>query len=154
MTEHAAMATSKHLSSLGSTGPSLTRRAAALAVLRPGLLLALPGAVLAQPAPAISAVAAGDIEYLIESVAASGCEFRRNGSWHAAAAAASHMRDKYHYYADRQQISTAEQFIDRAGSRSEMTGQAYELRCGGSGGTLVTTRQWLQDKLIRRHATK
>jgi hypothetical protein len=64
------------------------------------------------------------------------------------------MRDKFHYYADRQQIGTAEQFIERAGSRSEMTGLAYELRCGGAGGAIIPTRQWLMDTLARRHATK
>ena len=63
------------------------------------LLLALaatlhPLAALAEkPTPAASR----EIEYLIEHLKASDCQFMRNGTWYEPGKAAAHLRQKYDY---------------------------------------------------------
>ena len=42
-----------------------------------------------------SASAPEDIQYLLDAIGRSGCEFYRNGSWYAAADARSHLASKY-----------------------------------------------------------
>lgn len=54
--------------------------------------------------------------------------FTRNGSPHTAAEAGKHMRAKYAHFKD--QIGTADDFITRCASRSEMTGKPYFVRIG------------------------
>ena len=38
---------------------------------------------------------------------------------------------KYEWLAARDQINTAEDFIEKAATRSSLSGQPYEVRCGG-----------------------
>ena len=88
-----------------------------------------------------------EVNYLLGSIAGSGCEFYRNGRWHDANAARTHMLDKYDYLVARDLIQSTEQFIDRAASQSSLSGRPYQIRCNG--GAAVTSRQWLQEKLAR-----
>jgi hypothetical protein len=98
-----------------------------------------------QAAP--SAVVQVEVAFLLGYVEGSACEFYRNGSWNTARKAQAHLRDKYKYLLARDQIETAEQFIERAASRSSLSGQDYMVRCGG--GSAVTTQRWLSDELAR-----
>jgi len=95
-----------------------------------------------------------EIEYLLQYVGTSGCEFYRNGSWYDAGRAESHLRDKYKYLDARHQINSAEDFIDRAATKSSLSGLAYQIRCKGS--TAVPSGQWLYDALTlhRRESQK
>ncbi|MBT2322180.1 DUF5329 family protein [Variovorax paradoxus] len=52
--------------------------------------------------------------------------FMRNGEPHDAAEAAEHMQAKYEHF--RKEIVTAEDFIDRCASRSEVTGKPYMVK--------------------------
>ena len=52
--------------------------------------------------------------------------FMRNGDEHNAADAAKHMQAKFDHFKD--EIVTAEDFIDRCASRSEMTGTPYQVK--------------------------
>jgi hypothetical protein len=52
--------------------------------------------------------------------------FMRNGDEHNAADAAKHMQAKFDHFKD--EIVTAEDFIDRCASRSEMTGKPYQVK--------------------------
>ncbi|KQU87160.1 hypothetical protein ASC78_05650 [Variovorax sp. Root318D1] len=52
--------------------------------------------------------------------------FMRNGDAHNAANAAKHMQAKFDHFKD--EIVTAEDFIDRCASRSEMTGKPYQVK--------------------------
>ncbi|CAN7242391.1 MULTISPECIES: DUF5329 family protein [Variovorax] len=52
--------------------------------------------------------------------------FMRNGDEHNAADAAKHMQAKFDHFKD--EITTAEDFIDRCASRSEMTGKPYKIK--------------------------
>src|SRR5450631_1524586 len=49
--------------------------------------------------------------------------------------------------APRDQIITAEDFIENAATRSSLSGQPYEVRCDG--GEAMTSNRWLHDELTR-----
>lgn len=111
------------------------------------VLLACVG--VAQAAP--PAKAQREIEQLIGALGASGCEFQRNGTWHPAGEAQAHLRRKYDYLVRRDLVASAEQFIERAGTKSSMSGKAYAVRCPGK--APVSSAAWLGARLSAiRHA--
>ena len=92
-----------------------------------------------------------EIDQLIDALGHSGCEFQRNGTWYPAGEAQNHLRRKYDYLAKRNMVDSAEQFIERAGTQSSMSGKAYSVRCPGQ--AAVPSAQWLGAKLSAlRHA--
>ena len=100
---------------------------------------------IALQAPAwAEATAAADreIQYLLEFVELSGCDFERNGATHESADAADHLRLKYRR--GSRYVSTAEQFIDRLASKSSWTGKAYTVTCVGQ---VRPAEQWLHEAL-------
>lgn len=116
----------------------------AMAILFAGLV--------ATAAAAPSATAAREIDQLIAALAKSGCEFQRNGRWHDAAQAQAHLRKKYAWLRKRDLADSAEQFIERAGSRSSFSDRAYQVRCPGH--SAVPSAVWLRARLeqLRRTA--
>ena len=102
--------------------------------------------LLAGPVAASPPSPAHEIEALIASLGASGCDFQRNGSWHAVKKAEEHLRRKYEWLRERNLAATAEQFIERAGTKSSMSGRAYQVRCPGQ--PIVTSAQWLRARLL------
>jgi hypothetical protein len=119
--------------------------------LRGLLLLLLLGTVAmpvrAEPPPQ----AQREIEQLIQALGASGCQFQRNGKWYPAADAQAHLRRKYDYLRKRDLVATAEQFIERAGTESSMSGKPYQVRCPGQ--AAVSSADWLGMRLSAiRHA--
>jgi hypothetical protein len=88
-----------------------------------------------------------EILHLFEYLKKSNCEFNRNGSWYSPYAAMKHLETKYRYLMKKGQISTAEQFIGRAASRSSMSGQSYMVRCGDS--RPAQSSEWFTDELER-----
>ncbi|WNH48825.1 MULTISPECIES: DUF5329 domain-containing protein [Stenotrophomonas] len=88
---------------------------------------ALTGSATAAPSEA----ARGEIESLIGALDGSTCRFQRNGSWHDAAEARAHLQRKYDYLLKKDKVDTAEQFIERAASRSSMSGKPYRIACPG-----------------------
>ena len=115
-------------------------------VLSPVLGLALLTVASAAP----PAIAQTEINYLLGFVESSGCEFYRNGSWYDSKRAQAHLRDKYQMLAASDQINTAEDFIEKAATKSSLSGRPYQIRCGG--GEAVTSNQWLRDVLTRYRA--
>jgi hypothetical protein len=96
-------------------------------VFRTALLALLFGtaALLAQATPSASEQKL--IDGLILRVSQmSNVTFMRNGKPHGAAEAAKHMRAKYEHF--KEELVTAEDFIDRCASRSEMTGKPYKVK--------------------------
>ncbi len=73
-----------------------------------------------------------EIDSLLSRLATSGCQFSRNGTWYTAVEAQSHLRRKLEYLADKEALASTEQFIERAASRSSVSGQVYQVRCGGN----------------------
>ena len=106
------------------------------------IVVLLPAAHAAPPPPA-----AVEIEYLLSLVGSSGCEFNRNGSWYDAAQAEKHLRYKYEYLVAHDRVATAEEFIERAATKSSLSGQPYLLRCGDA--KVVTFESWLRAALAR-----
>ncbi|SDQ84485.1 hypothetical protein SAMN05428982_2173 [Pseudoxanthomonas sp. CF385] len=93
------------------------------------VLLAVLLPAVAQAAP--SATAQREIRGLMDALSASSCEFQRNGTWHGRDEARKHLQRKYDYLLKRDLADTAEQFIERAASKSSISGRAYQVRCPG-----------------------
>jgi hypothetical protein len=90
-----------------------------------------------------------EVEQLLSRLAASGCQFQRNGSWHDAAEARSHLARKYKYLHDRRPQSTAEDFVALAASKSSISGKPYLVKCADQ--REVPSADWmaLQLKQVR-----
>lgn len=82
-------------------------------------------------AAAPSDTARREIALLIGALDGSSCRFQRNGTWHNAAEARAHLQRKYDYLLKKDKVDTAEQFIERAASRSSMSGESYRITCPG-----------------------
>jgi hypothetical protein len=121
----------------GKSGPRL-------AALFPALLAAC---LFASPAcaAALAPAARVEIDSLLSRLAVSGCQFKRNGAWHTAAEAQAHLARKLEYLVDRGAVASAEQFIERAATRSSMSGQAYLVKCGAD--PAVPSSKWLYSEL-------
>ncbi|MGR8949761.1 MAG: DUF5329 family protein [Gammaproteobacteria bacterium] len=89
-----------------------------------------------------------EIEYLLEAVADSGCEFWRNGKTHSAKKASQHLRMKY--ARAKKYVKTADDFIVKLASRSSISKKPYRYTC--SVGTSGFTASWLREKLAERRA--
>jgi hypothetical protein len=102
----------------------------------------------AAPTPAANA----EIEYLLSAVASSDCRFYRNGSWYDAKSAAAHLRGKYESLAAKGLIAGTDDFIDRAATRSSLSGRDYAIKCEGI--AEMSSRQWLTNLLVAYRATR
>ncbi len=89
--------------------------------------------------------ARGEIEGLLSRLAASGCQFKRNGSWHTAVEAQAHLRRKLDYLENKGAVATTEQFIERAATQSSISGKPYQVQCGNH--VPVPSSQWLHTEL-------
>jgi hypothetical protein len=70
-----------------------------------------------------------EIEYLLNYLAKSDCQYIRNGKTHAATDAVEHIRKKYAYFED--DIDSTEKFIELSATGSSMTGKPYKVLCPG-----------------------
>ena len=91
-----------------------------------------------------------EIAHLLDYVATPGCQFNRNGNWHAGTEARAHLQKKYDYLLKRGLVTDAESFIVRAASESSMSGKDYQVRCGG--GKAVASGVYLREELKRFRA--
>ena len=103
-----------------------------------------------SPTTASARTPAAEIDALIDRVAhAKGVVFIRNGTEHTAAEAAQHLARKRRAAGDR--ITTPEQFIDKLGARSSMTGKPYRVRLPD--GREMDSATWLTGLLQEVRAT-
>jgi len=120
---------------------------------KPSLRLCLRHAALAamllfaslSHAASLSPASRVEIDSLLSRLASSGCQFGRNGSWYTSMEAQAHLRKKLDYLIDKGAVASAEQFIDRAATKSSVSGRAYQVRCGGS--PPVPSSAWLYSEL-------
>jgi hypothetical protein len=110
------------------------------------IALVLIAAAHAAPTPAAKA----EIEYLLSAVASSDCRFYRNGTWYDAKSAAAHLRGKYETMAARGLIGGTDDFIDRAATKSSLSGKDYAIKCEGI--AEMSSRQWLTNLLVAYRA--
>jgi hypothetical protein len=88
-----------------------------------------------------------EVAHLLDYVEQSKCQFNRNGTWHEARDARLHLQKKYDYLDRKGLVPDAESFIERAASKSSMSGQAYQVRCAD--GKAVPSARWLTHELSR-----
>jgi hypothetical protein len=100
------------------------------------------GAVLATPLPD---AARAEVIAVLDSLASSGCQFERNGSWYGGTEARAHLLRKLDYVEGRANFRSAEEFIDRAASTSSTSGQPYRVKCGNA--AAVESGVWLRLQL-------
>lgn len=100
----------------------------------------------AEPQPRLEQT----VQYLLDYVSGSGLTFIRNSKEHNGPEAAEHMKNKYEHFKDK--IETAEDFIDRAASKSLITGRPYRVIM--ENGTTVPTRDWLTGVLAEYRTRK
>ena len=93
-----------------------------------------------------------EITYLLRYIGDSGCEFKRNGSWNSAKAAEAHVRDKYDYLLKLGRIGSTVDFIDMAATKSSLSGQPYEIKCGSD--LPLPSSRWLTNELARYRELK
>jgi hypothetical protein len=127
---------------------TLKERCASLLVSTILLLLpVLSGSVAVQASAAEEGTAKREIVFMIRQTRLSDCRFYRNGAWYDASRAADHLLTKYQYLATRGQINSAEEFIEKAASRSSLSGRAYQIQCTGK--APVPSDQWFCELLSR-----
>ena len=99
-----------------------------------------------------SAAAQAEIAQLLAYLRTSGCEFQRNGTWYSATDAAAHLENKNQYLVKHSQIGSAEDFIEKAGSKSSMSGKPYLVRCQLH--QTVPSAMWLRAELDRLRGSR
>ncbi len=110
------------------------------------LFMAAGGAVAGPPAPD----GAAEIESLLSIVGESGCQFYRNGIWYTGTDAQAHLDQKYRYLRQSGAAGTAEEFITLVATKSSVSGEVYQIRCGSQ--PPVSSAQWLGAELKRLRA--
>ena len=92
-----------------------------------------------------------EIDALLVRLETSGCRFGRNDEWHAGAAAKAHLLRKLEYIEKYGTITTTEQFIDAAATKSSVSGTRYVVQCGSAAS--VPSSAWLVAQLKQLRAT-
>lgn len=89
-----------------------------------------------------------EVRLLIDAIAASHCDFNRNGRQHTAEEAAAHLELKYARAGKH--IDSADEFITQLASSSSFTGKPYLMSCEGD---TLPAGEWMIDALeqIRAH---
>ncbi|MDN6860588.1 DUF5329 domain-containing protein [Pseudomonas sp. CAN2814] len=95
---------------------------------------------------AIDAKSQQEITQLLDFVEHSGCQFIRNGSQYPAPEARAHLQKKLDYLEKKDMVSSAEDFIERAATKSSMSGQRYQVKCPAG---KQDASAWLGDELKR-----
>ncbi|GHA80835.1 DUF5329 domain-containing protein [Cognatilysobacter bugurensis] len=118
------------------------------------LLIALFGLADASAQERSAADTQREIGQLFETLRSSGCQFQRNGRWHDAAEAVTHLDRKRDYLVRKDLITNAESLIERAASESSLSGRPYLVKCPGA--ETVESRTWFMRHLseIRRGAAR
>ncbi len=84
-----------------------------------------------------------EITHLLTFVAQTNCTYERNGDMHNGEEAVAHIKKKYEYFAD--DITTTEDFIAYAATKSKMSGQYYLVHCPSK--PAQKSQDWLLDEL-------
>jgi hypothetical protein len=84
-----------------------------------------------------------EINHLLQYVEKTNCKYERNGTMYSGKEAAAHMSKKYAYFKDK--ISSAEDLIDYAATKSELSGKPYTIHCSGK--PVMKSRDWLLKEL-------
>lgn len=97
----------------------------------------------ADPAPTVRA----EVAHLLAHLERSGCEFMRNGEWHAGAKAKDHLQMKFDWLVKEDMVRTSEDFIRLGATKSSMSSEPYRVRC--QAGQPLPSAAWLGQELTR-----
>ena len=86
-----------------------------------------------------------EINHLLMFVETSDCVFLRNGKEYDGAEAVEHINKKYNHF--KEDINSAEKFIELSATKSTISRQPYYIQCHGTEKTLSST--WLLLELAR-----
>lgn len=111
------------------------------------VLLLMSVAGLAAPT---AAPVRAEIDALLARLEASGCRFGRNDEWFAGADAKAHLLRKLEYIEKYGTITTTQQFIDAAATKSSVSGAPYVVQCGSAAS--VPSSAWLSAQLRQLRA--
>lgn len=90
-----------------------------------------------------------EVDYLINAVSESGCNFVRNGKEHTASDAVDHLQMKARR--GKRYYDSADEFIDRIASKSSWSGKPYMIQCDGQ--PAVTAADWFTRVLTEYRAS-
>jgi hypothetical protein len=93
-----------------------------------------------------------EIKHLLQFLDNSGCQFNRNGTWYTAKEAKVHIAKKHDYLLEKKLITSAESFIEKAASKSSMSGKVYEVKCEGH--VPVHSANWFNAELNKFRAAQ
>lgn len=114
------------------------------------LLFLLSGSFTAAQA-AESATTKAEIAHLFTVLETSNCQFNRNGFWHDAKDAATHLHTKYQYLQNLNLVSSTEKFINRAASESSFSNKAYQIKCADN--VVQRSAPWFTAALLKYRST-
>lgn len=92
-----------------------------------------------------------EIAHLFTVLETSNCQFNRNGSWHDAKEAATHLHTKYKYLQNLNLVPSTEKFIDRAATESSFSNKAYQIRCADN--VVQPSGPWFTTALMKYRST-
>lgn len=104
----------------------------------------MTAAIFLSITPSVFAGMQDEIQYLLQYVENSGCEFERNGTVYDSKEARSHIERKYNYV--KSHVDESEDFIKYAATESSMSGKKYQVTCNGN---KQASSAWLQDELSK-----
>lgn len=84
-----------------------------------------------------------EIDYLLGFVENTDCQYERNGKLHSGKEAAEHMKNKFNYFKD--DIDSAETFIELSATKSTMSGKYYLVHCPNH--PTIRSQEWLLREL-------
>lgn len=111
------------------------------------MLVFLLGVTSASAGPRPAAETTQEIDRLFAVLRGSGCEFQRNGRWHSAEQAATHLQRKREYIAGKGLLTDTESLIELAASKSSLSGRPYRVKCPGS--AVIESRAWFMQALAQ-----
>lgn len=84
-----------------------------------------------------------EIQHLLVYIKTTPCQYERNGLKYKGSEAVVHVQRKYDYFKDK--IKTAEDFVRLCATKSELTGQTYQVQCPNE--AKQTSAVWLLTEL-------
>ena len=92
-----------------------------------------------------------EIKHLLNYIKTTACDYERNGLTYKGSEAVVHVQRKYDYF--KAKINSAEDFVRLCATKSELTGQAYQVQCPNQ--AKQTSAAWLLKELQQvRQATQ
>lgn len=93
-----------------------------------------------------------EVSHLFATLENSDCQFNRNGDWYSSKEAASHLGKKYQYLLDRRLVNSTESFIEKAATKSSISGEPYLVKCNGK--SLLESAAWFHSELDKYRSNR